>query len=134
MILILFILLLIIPIQILPLAITASYFNQTYSGQNPLVLKETTTITMDESIIIATKEPLFEVQNPATPLQLIFFQTGTKTFQVFVEKDAVFNLKNFTKKNRIIFQNCDLKTQNKSTILLAGTLVFESGGTIVLSN
>lgn len=116
------------------LTITASFFNQTYSAQNPLVLTENTTIQMDESIIIATKEPLFKVQNDAIPIQLTFSQTGTKTFQVFVEKDAVFNLKNFTKNSQIIFQNCNLNMQNKSTILLVGNLVFENGGTIVLSD
>ena len=122
--------------SILPLTITASYFNKAYSAQHPLVLTENTTIDMDESIIITEVEPLFEVQNPKQPLQLTFSQSGTKIFQVAVQKNAIFNLKNFTNNNqKIIFQNTDLENHNKSTILLAGAhLVFERGGTIVLSD
>lgn len=114
---------------------TASYFNQTYSAQNPLFLTEDTIIQMDESIIIETKEPLFIVENNTISIQLIFFQTGFKASQVVVKNDAVFNLKCFNQINQIIFQNCDLNMQNKSTILLAGSrLIFEKGGTIVLSD
>lgn len=131
-----FLLLLTLHQSIFSFTITASYFNQHYSAQNPLLLTENTIIQMDESIIITTTAPLFDIQNQQESIHLMFSQSGTKAFQVIVQRNAAFNLKNFTKSNqKIIFENTDLNTQNKSTILLAGAhLVFKSGGTIVLSD
>jgi|GEM_PF-6417885 len=135
MIFILLILLLVLPVDTLPLTITASFFNQNHSAQNPLILTEDTQIEMNEDISIDTKEPLFELQNPTKPIKLTFIQNGMKIFRVIIQRDAVLNLKSFTKSNQAItFENTDLNTRNKSTILLQGAHLVFTGGTIVLSD
>lgn len=136
MIFIVFLVFLFPPVHIFSLMITASDFNQNYSEQNPLMLTENTVIKMDEDIIIKTIKPLFTIENSTQSIELVFSQEEIKLFQVIIKKDAVFNLKTFTKTSqKIIFKNTDLNAQNKSKIFLNGAhLVFIDGGAFVLSD